>query len=444
MKLIDQAKKLPLSPGIYRFLDKDRKILYIGRATLLKRRVLSYFQKQQDPRIEEMIAMAKFITYKKTDSVLEAIILEANEIKSKWPKYNVKDRDDRSFIYVVFKDTEYPRPYLMRAHDLEPLKAVIKKDDIFGPYQSQALINNALKILRRIFPYSTCEPDRGRACFDYQIGLCPGICVGKISSEEYKDNIRNLKLFLRGRKKTLLKCLKKQNPLQLKELKHIQDVALITQEGGNGVYGSGISRIEGYDISHLAGQETFGGMVTFINGLPDKNYYRLFKIKEAPKNDDLRALEEVIRRRFGHPEWPFPDLIMIDGGLPQIRFIEKTLKDIRINIPITGISKYGNDKLVYPLKTKKSSKVIIESIKPLLLKVRDEVHRFAIKSSRRQRILKMKLPDPTACLAEVLAKRVGVSSPAFRREQNPAEAENLLRVHPRAHAHGFPRRGIKS
>ncbi|MFH0792047.1 MAG: GIY-YIG nuclease family protein [bacterium] len=384
-KILEQAKKLPLSPGIYRFLDKDKEILYIGRATLLRRRVLSYFQKQQEPRIKEMIAMAKSITYRKTDSVLEAIILEANEIKSNWPKYNVKDRDNRSFIYIVFKDIDYPRPYLIRAHELEPLKAVINKNNIFGPYQSQTLINNALKILRRIFPYSTCRPNIDKACFDYQIGLCPGACVGKISIEDYQENIHNLKLFLSGHKVALLKKLKKQNPLQFAGLKHIQDVALISQEEGNGIYADKVNRIEGYDISHLAGQETFGGMVTFINGLPDKSYYRLFKIKEAPKNDDLRALEEMIIRRFGHPEWPFPDLIMIDGGLPQIRFIKKTLKDIRINILVVGISKYGNDKLVYPTSTKQSRKIIIESIKPLLLRVRDEVHRFAIKNSRRRR-----------------------------------------------------------
>jgi excinuclease ABC subunit C len=146
-----------------------------------------------------------------------------------------------------------------------------------------------------------------------------------------------------------------------------------------------LTRIEAYDISHLSGKETFGAMVVYSDGRVDKSQYRLFKIKSAPQNDDLRALEEVILRRFEHREWNFPDLILIDGGKPQIDFISKTLEKKHLNIPLVGISKFGGDKLVFPKKTKKSIKDLAENIKGILLKARNEAHRFCLKSSRRKR-----------------------------------------------------------
>jgi len=147
-----------------------------------------------------------------------------------------------------------------------------------------------------------------------------------------------------------------------------------------------IPRVEGYDISHLYGKETYGSMVVFQNGEPKFSDYRLFKVKEAPKNDDLRALAEVISRRFRHSEWPFPNLILIDGGKPQVDYVTKILKQLKINIPVVGISKYANDQLVFPRGVRKSSKKFISSLKNLLLKVREEAHRFAHKASKNKRL----------------------------------------------------------
>ncbi|MFH1451050.1 MAG: GIY-YIG nuclease family protein, partial [bacterium] len=297
MDLLVQAKKLPLSSGVYFFLDKQETVLYVGRALSLKKRVLNYFQKNLDSRISEMVLRAKTIKYKKTDNLLEAIILEANLIKKYWPKYNVKEKDNRSFLYIVIPKTDYPRPMIMRERELDKFLPRLngkKESNIFGPYQSIALIKNSLRIIRRIFPYSTCRVNSGKPCFDFQVGLCPGACVGQISKEDYQQNIANLILFLKGEKKKLVKKLKKENPFQVEGLRHIQDVALISREDAFPPFSGGIERIEGYDISHLAGQETFGSMVCFVAGQPDKKYYRLFKIKEAPANDDLRALEEMI------------------------------------------------------------------------------------------------------------------------------------------------------
>ncbi len=366
------------------FLDAKKRVLYVGRAVSLKKRILNYFQKNLlDQRIKEMVSLARDVKYEKSGNLLDAIVLEANLIKKYWPKYNIKDRDDRSFVYFVIPKGDFPRPIMARGKELERFPKTAK---IFGPYQALHLIRAALKIIRRIFPYSTCKVGSGKPCFDYQIGLCPGACVGAISKEDYKKNIDSIVLLLRGDKKGLMKKLKKENPDQARALEHIQDVVLINDENFQFPISNfqKAQRIEGYDVSHLTGKETYGSMVVFTNGEADKNQYRLFKIKSAPANDDLRALEEMILRRFNHSEWPRPNFILIDGGRPQISFISKTLRNKNINIILVGISKFKGDELVFPLGIKKTTRELIENMKNVLLKVREEAHRFALKSSRRK------------------------------------------------------------
>lgn len=383
MDLSLKAKKMPLSAGVYLFLDKRGQALYVGRAVVLRRRVLNYFQKNIDPRIGEMVARAADIKYRSTANLLEAVILEANLIKKYWPKYNVKEKDNRSFLYLVIPKTDYPRPLIIRQRELA--KFSVGSVHIFGPYQSLSLLQNALKIIRRVFPYSTCQPFSGKGCFDYQIKLCPGLCVGAISKEDYQKNIKNIVMLLSGQKKRLLNQLKKENPDKAKSLEHLQDVTLLTRDNIEFPVQK-ISRIEGYDISHLTGKETYGAMAVFSDGKPDKTQYRLFKIKSAPANDDLRALEEMITRRLGHAEWPAPDLILIDGGKPQVNFIYRMLQKRQINIPLMGLSKYQGDKLIFAPGTKKTTKELAANIKNTLLKTRDEAHRFGLKASRRQRL----------------------------------------------------------
>lgn len=389
-KLLEQAKKLSGDSGVYIFCDAKGDVLYVGRAISLRRRVLNYFQKYLDPRLKEMMHKAKALKHFKTRNLLEAVILEANLIKKYWPKYNIKDRDDRSFVYVVIPKTTFSHPIVIRGHELKRL--VPKNAYIFGPYKSLSLIETALKIIRRVFPYSTClsaeallsksnKFKQARPCLDYQIGLCSGPCVDFISKKDYQKNIDNLVLLLKGEESKLLKRLKKDNPEKAEALKHIQDVALLKKEDG---LLSKINRIEGYDISHFGGKDTYGAMVVFEGNEPKKEDYRLFKIKEAPQNDDLRALEEMLTRRFNHPEWRLPDLILIDGGRPQIEHISRLFQAKRITISFAGVSKYQNDKLVFPKNTKTSLKEMVTSVKEILLRVKEESHRFAIASSRRK------------------------------------------------------------
>jgi len=380
MILKGKLKNIPDKPGVYRFLDKTGNILYIGRASSLKKRVSQYFLKNIEARIAEMVSLATDIKYQETDTILDSVVLEANLIKKYWPKYNVKDKDNRSFVYVVIARKDFTSPIIVRGTELK--KFPRNSTHIFGPYQAQGLIKNALRIIRRVFPYSTCSISSGRPCFDYQIGLCPGACIDKISKKDYQNNIKNIELLLFGKKKQLMKKLLNENEEQARSLMHLQDVSLITNE--DSILG-GVNRIEGYDISHFTGKESYGSMVVFSSGVPDKTEYRLFKIKEAPASDDLRSLEEVLVRRLRHKEWIRPDLMMIDGGKPQIDFIDKYFKDNNINIPIVGISKYSGDKLIFPKGANKEFRHLAGSIKGTLVRVRDEAHRFGLSASRRKR-----------------------------------------------------------
>ncbi len=381
--LREKLKTVPKKPGVYFWLNKAGKILYVGRATNLKNRLSQYFQKNIglsqyfqkniSTRIAEMVEIANDIKYEVCETLLEAIILEAKNIKKYWPKYNIVDRDDRSFIYVVIPNTDFSKPLIVRATDLKKFPS--SKAKVFGPYQSFYLLQNALRLIRKIFPYGNCQAHSGKACFDYQIGLCPGGCIDVISAKDYRKNIDNICLLLGGEKKRLTAKLIKDNPDKIKALKHIQDVSLLTREDNLGE--QKINRLEGYDISHHAGKENYGSMVVFENGIANRNEYRLFKIKEAPGGDDERALAEVLLRRLKHIEWPLPDIIMIDGGSPQISFLNKIFQENNINIPMLGISKFGGDKLVFTPKTKKEIRDLADNIKPTLLKLREEAHRFA-------------------------------------------------------------------
>jgi excinuclease ABC subunit C len=384
MDLKEKAKKLPLSSGVYMYIGPRSEILYIGRATSLRKRVSQYFRKDIDKRIGEMVSLAKNIKFIETDTVLEAIILEANLIKKHWPKYNVKDKDHRSFIFIVIPKQDYAKPIIIRERELD--KFPKGSAHIFGPFQNATLLRNALRLIRRIFPYSTCTPDIGKPCFDHQIGLCPGTCVGKIDKADYNNNIKNIVLLFKGEKKKLLKKLETENPGLARIYKNIADVTLITLDELDVV--SSRNRVEGYDISHFAGKDTVGAMSVMIDGKPATDQYRLFNIKTVKASDDIHALEEMVVRRFNHPEWPFPNLILIDGGKPQVDHINKILRRLHISIPMIGISKYAGDRLIFPSKTSKVIRDLAVSKRRILLKARDEAHRFSNRSRKRKMKIK--------------------------------------------------------
>jgi len=226
-KLIEKIKRAPLISGVYLFKDKNKKIIYIGRAINLRHRLKNYLN-VVDPRLKEMTEKSTFLQIKKTKNLLEAIILEANLIKKYKPFYNVKEKDNRSFVYLVIPQTTWSYPKIIRSREAN--KYLLSNAFVFGPLQSYSLAKNFLFLLRKIFPYSTCQLNQERPCFHFQIGLCSGKCLGKISESDYQNLINALIDFLSGKILKAEKFLKIYYPKKLPLLNQIDDSALMVNE----------------------------------------------------------------------------------------------------------------------------------------------------------------------------------------------------------------------
>ena len=378
---------LPDSPGVYFFLGPKKKILYIGKATSLKDRVKSYFGKNlmstRGPLVTKMVEGAVFLDYKTTDSVLEALILEAYEIKKYKPIYNSKEKDDKSYNFVTITDEDFPRVVITRGLGT------------FGPFPHGAELKEALKIVRKIFPFrdEKCKLN-GRPCFNAQLGLCPGPCIGLISKKDYRKQIRKLKLFFEAKKSELIKMLEKEMKIKAKEkkfeeaneikkkifaLEHIQDMALIKRDVER-EKDSSITRIEAYDIAHLSGKNTVGVMVVAEDGELVKSQYRKFKIK-VDKNDDTNNLREIISRRLNHPEWELPKIIVVDGGVGQKNAAKDEIRKKDLDIQVVSVVKDERHKAREILGEKKT----LEKWQNSILLANGEAHRFAISYHRKLR-----------------------------------------------------------
>jgi excinuclease ABC subunit C len=392
--------KLPDQPGVYLFKRAD-KILYIGKATSLRDRVRSYFNKDivstRSPLISKMISEFDKIDHIKTDSVLEALILEAHLIKKYQPDANIAQKDNKSFNFVVITQEDFPRVLTVRSREL-----LIKNPyDIaysFGPFPNGGQLREALKLVRKLFPYrDKCVPvselkekQIPKPCFNRQIGLCPGVCSGEVSKAEYTKQIKNIILFFEGEKKSLVKNLEKQMKEYAKEknfekagqvkktifaLNHIQDVSLIKDDFTNnaGLDSIDTFRIESYDIAHMSGQNVVGVMTVVEDGEINKSEYRKFRIKENPGVNDTKALREVLERRLGHIEWKYPNLIVVDGGKSQINAINEVLRKNNQDIPVVSVVKDERHKAREILGDKKWLKYEKE-----IILSNSEAHRYAI------------------------------------------------------------------
>lgn len=383
---------LPDSPGVYFFRDSDGKILYIGKATSLRDRVRSYFNpdlhEARGLRLVSMITQAHTVTYQKTDSVLEALLLESKLIKEHNPYYNAKEKDNKSFTCVVITKEKYPRVLIMRIRDFE--KNFLKKNvlKVYGPFSSLSQLREVMKIVRKLFPYrDTCELHSSRPCFNAEIGLCPGVCVGKISEDEYKRHIANIKKLFEGKKTEIKKALSKDMKEYSKKrefekaayarntlfaLDHIKDVHLI-KEDALVSFKTTDFRIEGYDVSHISGTNRVGVMVVIEGKEKIKSEYRKFKLEEKV-NDDYEGLRQILERRFNHKEWKYPDLIVIDGGEGHKQTAEKVLSKLGLLIPCVSVVKNERHKPKHIL----GNKIHVDYHTESILLANGEAHRFAI------------------------------------------------------------------
>lgn len=378
-----------------------------------------------------MVKTAVELKFQVLDSELEAILVEAELIRTHQPQYNILLKDDKTPLYIHITDEKFPRVLTLRK------KEVIKrnpKGTILGPFPSAYKTKEVLKLVRKIFKWCK-NPQEGKACFYYHIDLCSGACVNEISPDDYNKDIKNLILFLRGKKMSVINQLKRemlvfsQNEQFEKAQIRKEQIDLISEvtsrklqpnltlpqlqlsRTAEGItYLQQILRdhlalpkewplttIEGYDVSNVQGTNPTVSLVTFTNGQADKSKYKIFNIKSLNTPNDYAMMKEALTRRQNHPEWGKPNLVMVDGGRGQVR---AALSIWQWNIPIIGLVK-NPDRIVIPLITNKKidgkTKIDYKLIKladnhpslNLLQQIRDETHRFAQKQHKKLRIRKM-------------------------------------------------------
>lgn len=402
-------KKIPDKPGVYLFKHKNQ-ILYIGKATSLKNRTKSYFANDlmdtRGPLIADLIFKTSAIDWQETESVLEALILEAELIKKHQPYYNTKEKDNKSFNVVCITKESFPKVLVLRERSLNTLQ---EEDDIkfqakYGPFTNGSQLKEAMKIIRHIFPYldsQSSKPDNFQ--FYRQLGLTPEVGTKK-AKNTYAKNIKNLRLFFEGKKKKVLKNLEKEMKeyakihqfekageikRQIFAIKHINDVALLKQDKNERKFLANSPhpnpllakerrnsnfRIEAYDVAHMGGKNMTGVMTVVEDSEVNKNEYRKFKIRTQTATNDTGALKEVLERRFAHPEWQFPDLIAIDGSTAQMNVAKKVLAKNDLKIPVVAVVKDERHK---PKDILGDEKWVVKYKREILLG-NSEAHRFAI------------------------------------------------------------------
>lgn len=382
-----------------------------------------------------MVFQALELKFQVLESELEALLIEAELIRTHQPPYNILLKDDKTPLYILITDDEYAQVLTVRKREVQKK---ITKGTLLGPFPNSSKIKEVLRIARQIFPWCS-NPGGPRPCFYYHLQLCPGACVGKITPEEYQTNIDNLILFLRGKKKDVLRQLEvemkeraasqeyekagvlrdsisivknvTQSHYQLQPNTVLPALKISTAEESTiqlrqiiSTYmdlpkNYPMSRVEGYDVSNIQGTNATVAMVVFTNGQADKAEYRLFNIKTVHQANDYAMLQEALQRRQNHPEWGTPDLVMIDGGKGQLRAVKAVWQ---WPTPVIGLAKKP-DRIIIPSRSpqpanaKKSSDVFgipkYHELKldpqhyalRLLQQVRDEAHRFSKRQHSRLR-----------------------------------------------------------
>ncbi len=352
---------LPDGAGVYFFKAADERVIYVGKAKNLKKRVKNHFQKP-DQHSFDFVSQIADIDFIQTSSEKEALLLEQQFIKRLQPRWNVEWKDDKNYFYIVLSNEQFPRVYLThqikKPTGVEPLIAIRGSTPVnFGPYVSGREVKSFLKEIRKALPFRSCRNLPKKPCFYHSLGLCPAPCANK--NKRAKKNYNGIMALLR----ILLSI--------------YQGKICIGDTYANSL------RVEGYDVSNLQGTLAVGSMAVFEGGLPNKNEYRKFKIKTVKGQNDVASLAEILKRRMKHQEWPLPDLILIDGGKGQL----KSAKNI--DIPTIALAKIGDkDSAMFAtsdgkLFTKFSRNYAQLSKLPpnlsnLFLQIRDEAHRFAI------------------------------------------------------------------
>jgi len=421
---------------------------YIKEAFALKPAIVSF---GETSRLGKMISEATKIDFIETDSDIEALLLESQYIKKYNPPFNIMLRDDKQYGFVGFTDEQFSKIFIthqpgnrnsrgLRPSNLSKDKLPLEfslpgKPTFIGPFTDIGALKITLRLLRKIFPYCTCRQTHHNYCLNYHINKCLGYCCLKELSlrlnaeslKQYKKNIKAIKYILSGQKSSLIKQFEKEmkalsdkqeyekaRKLQYKieKLKRVFQNARIINNAPDVMVHHNKNRvlelmqkelklpniphrIEAYDIANIQGQYAVGAMVVFENGIANPNEYRKFKIRNVPTSQvdtlanggDTGMLKEILTRRFNHPEWTSPDLIIVDGGKAHYNAVKKAIYRSSTSIypqiiALTKNEKHIGHKIITNKKEIPLSKLPVE-VKNLLLRIDSEAHRFAISYYRK-------------------------------------------------------------
>ncbi|MFA6007483.1 MAG: GIY-YIG nuclease family protein [Candidatus Shapirobacteria bacterium] len=409
-------QKIPENPGCYIYRNSAGEIIYVGKAINLKKRVSQYFQRDDalGPKTKTLVSQIASVETKTVNSEIEALILESSLIKKYHPKYNSQLKDNRSYLYICISKAKIPIVFTAHSSNL-PAKA-----DIFGPFPDASSVKSLLKTIRRLFPFRSSENHSKTPCLYCHIGLCPGL---NPDPKIYHQNIIKIKKILNGHFSSLLSFLKKDMKIASKSEKYETALRLKDQIDSLEYIVSGwhdlknlyaginlpedkqsqaieslettlkpylkiknIHRIECYDISQMGTNYFVGSMVVWQNDHIDTNEYRKFKIRSKATPDDQYMMKEVVYRRLQHPEWVIPDLIVVDGGKPQVSAVMSLVETHdRASLQIKNIAIIGLAKRIETIVIKNGDSWVEINLPQnsqallLLERLRNEAHRFANK-----------------------------------------------------------------
>jgi excinuclease ABC subunit C len=413
----ERVRAFPQTPGVYLMKDAAGLVIYIGKAKNLRARAGSYFLKaaREEPRTAvwvQEIAAADFV---EAESEVDALLMESRLIKDIQPKHNRERKDGKSFPYLQITTREdFPRIEVTRT----PRSSGVK---LYGPFLSASTLRGAVQVLQRIFKFRTCDLDIEEAdtkwqwfrpCLLASIDQCTAPCNLRISKEEYRQDVRRLRMFMEGKKKKLLRQMREEmqsasDAREFEQAARLRDeihfLETLDERGEIDTHAQpevfhvdpkkglvGLKKVlaldavprtvEGVDIAHLGGSDTVASVVQFIDGLPFKPAYRRYKIRGVQGVDDFRSLHEVVSRRFRHlaeADQVFPDLLLIDGGRGQLNAVMQAFEQLKLTPP-TVLALAKREEEIYlpgvdePLRLSRHSFSL-----RLLQYVRDEAHRFA-------------------------------------------------------------------
>jgi excinuclease ABC subunit C len=409
--------KFPAAPGVYLFQDRAGVVLYVGKATNLRSRVGSYFLAAAagDQRTSHLVREAYDVDFVEAESDVDALLMEARLIKDIQPKFNRDLRDDKSFPYLqITTHEDFPRVEVTR----EPRSSGAK---LYGPFASAGSLRGAVQVLQKVFKFRTCPLDIEadderwrwfRPCLLASINQCTAPCNLRISKDEYRQDIKRLRMFLEGDRKKLLAemraemeaasaALKYEQAARLRDeiemLESLRERGEIDKHEQPEVFYidpkkglAGLQKvfkldvqprnIEGVDIAHLGGNETVASLVQFLDGLPFKPGYRRYRIRDVEGVDDYASIREVVARRFRKLRDDgdvFPDILLVDGGPGQLHKALEAFQALQIEPPFV-LSLAKKEELVYAMNREGPVRLTRRSYALRLLQyVRDEAHRFA-------------------------------------------------------------------